>query len=203
MTKAHTIALSLLLLFPALSASSQTSQEADARKAADSAFEQKRWVDAERAYLAYSRRMPPPKDAGAALMRVAECRMKVKDTAGAVRVLGQVIADMAVAKREPDVLAAAYALQHSLHAKAPSKASDRARLLDDFRKRLPAHPQLLSLYEREADALVTEGKIVEATKYYALAGNALSGQGKRLSALLAGHASLSPHDLVEVREGDE
>jgi len=56
MTKAYTITLSLLLLSPALSASSQTSQEADARKAADAAFEQKRWVDAERAYLAYSRR---------------------------------------------------------------------------------------------------------------------------------------------------
>ena len=35
--------------------------------------------------------------------------------------------------------------KNGILAKIPSKANDRARCLDDFRKRLPAHPQLPKL----------------------------------------------------------
>ena len=81
--------LSFTLLPHALLASPQSAQEAEARKAADATFSAGNWTGAEKAYLAYSRRMPPPKDAGDALNKVAECRMRVGDTAGALRVDSQ------------------------------------------------------------------------------------------------------------------
>ena len=188
--KIYTIAL---FLFAGLGALSCSSQEAEARKVADTAFEKENWVGAEKAYVAYSRRMPPPKDINDALVKVAECRMRMGDTNGALRALGPVFSS----KREPDALAAAYALQHGIHAKTPAKANDRARFIGDFRKRLPNHPQLLKVYESEADALVSHGKIAEAMRYYTLAGDALSARGKRLFSLFSQHVSITPPPLSE------
>ncbi|MCL2103713.1 MAG: hypothetical protein FWH21_01445, partial [Kiritimatiellaeota bacterium] len=169
--------------------------ETGTRKSADTAFRKGQWAGAEKAYLAYSRQMPPPKDINGALVRIAECRVNRGDAPGALRALGQVFSDVSAAKREPDALADAYALQHGVHVKTPSKAGDRARALDDFRKRLPNHPRLPKLYEAEADTLTVDGKVAEAVKYYGLAGEGLSEQGKRIYSLLSGHASVTSEPL--------
>ena len=76
-----------------------------ARAVADTAFQKEDWGKAEKAYVAYSRQMPPPKDVSDALVRVAVCRNQMKDSTGALRVLGQVFSDVSVTKREPDALA--------------------------------------------------------------------------------------------------
>ena len=56
----------LFILTPALWTSAQAERpkgEAEARKAADGAFGKGHWADAEKAYLAYARRMPPRRPA--------------------------------------------------------------------------------------------------------------------------------------------
>ena len=102
------IAIVIFLLSPILPATARgdarppSALETGTRKSADTAFRKGQWTGAEKAYLAYSRQMPPLKDVNGALVRVTECRVNRGDAPGVLRALGQVFSDVSAAKREPD-----------------------------------------------------------------------------------------------------
>lgn len=165
-------------------------------EAAAKLFKQRHWADAEKAFVKYARRLPPPSRRAEALVMVGRARVSLKDGPGARRQFEAAIREPGLRRAEPEAVAEAFDRLHRLLLDEGKSSSQRQRLLDDFKRSLPQSPLLSTAHEREADALLISRLPQDALKLYNAAEAGLSHTGTNIVILLRTSLTTSPAPLT-------
>lgn len=155
-------------------------------KTAEAAYKAGKWGDAELAYLDYAAQKPKPSSADFALVKAGICRVKRKDDAAGAKLFSQVIES-----RTSDTNAVGLASEQLYGVLLRTrKESERLRLLEKARERVPGHPGVSRIYEAEADAQLVVGRTASALQLYQARGVVLSPGGTNVLVIL--RSCLSP-----------
>ena len=160
-------------------------------------YVKRHWADAEKALLAYTKRLPAPPLIADALVKAGVCRLMLRDTSGARRHFEKVAFDESARRKSPGAVAEAFDRLHTLLLNEGASAALRARVLDECRRRLPDCDTLPRMYEREGDALLAASLPRQSLECYVSAGLGLSPGGTNTLRLLRGCLSANPPPLDE------
>jgi TolA-binding protein len=155
-------------------------------KTAEVVYKAGKWGDAEDAYLDYARLKPKPSSADLALVKAGICRVKRKDDIAGAKLFSQVIKS-----RTSDTDAVGLACEQLYGVLwRTRKESERLRLLEKARERVPGHLGVSRIHEAEADAQLVAGRTALALQLYQARGVVLSPGGTNVLFILK--SCLSP-----------
>ena len=160
-------------------------------------FGKRLWLDAEKSLLVYSKRFPAPPRQAEAFVRAGQCRLMLRDPAGARRHFEKAAYDETARRKSPGAVAEAFDRLHKLHLDEGKPPALRARVIDDCRRRLPGCAELRRMCEREGDALLADNLSRQALDCYVAAGEGLSPGGTNTARLLRGCLAANPPPLSE------
>ena len=196
-------AVAFAFLCPIVSA--ETSPETSKLFAqADSLFDRKKWSDAEKAFMKYSRETKDKPGALRSKYKAGICRLRMNNGDGALSLFKEITDNVSSAKLAPDVAGDAFEQSYLIYLRQRQTAK-RVKLVSDCIQALPESPAAGRICEREADAYLCDKAIVKAAEFYSRAGAGLSPCGTNILALLSlpksgelNAAPFSGHDAMRL-----